>query len=124
MKEGELPEQNHSPEDVMQDPEEEARALYGHILAARQKGFPHNFYLMQIVGARSSKSSRSILMLRYTVEQKDLTIRGTRVSKYLTPEELKNEIKSLGAVDLGKYVPLDEAALDEAAKKLPGHFKI
>lgn len=107
----------------IQTPEGEARALYGHILGARQKQHPFNFYLFQIASAKSSKSDRSILMLRYTVDPVSLEATGTQVPKYLTPEELLQEIKTYGAIDLGKFTRIDEAALEEASARLRAYVE-
>jgi hypothetical protein len=77
---------------------------------------------MQIVGARSAKSGRSILALRYVVDADDLSVKGTNTSKKFTPQELFKEIETLDAVDLGRYVRIDEGALADAAKKLRGLY--
>lgn len=106
----------------IQTPEAEARALYGHIFGARRKSVPYSYYLMQIVGAKSSKSNKSILLLRYVVDLESLAPMGTRVSQYLTPAELFQELETHNAIDLGKYIRIDEEALTEASRKLRAYF--
>lgn len=106
-----------------QTPEEEARALYGHIFGARRKSAPYSYYLMQIVGAKSSKSNKSILLLRYVVDPGSLETKGTRVSQYLTPEELFQEIETYNAIDLGKFTRIDEEALEEASARLRAYLE-